>query len=150
METTDCVCGTALTGRQRKYCSEQCQKDEARRVRLEAQFSITPEEYDLILAEQGGVCAVCKRPPKPGKRLAIDHSHKTGHVRGLLDYVCNKRILGARTDEAILALAEYVKNPPARRVLGDRVAAGRPPKKRTAKRGKRHAGVRRAVSSRTR
>lgn len=84
METVKCHCGNALTGRQRRYCSEQCQKDEARRVRLDTQFSITPEEYDLILAEQGGVCAVCKKPPKENKRLAIDHSHRSGLVRGLL------------------------------------------------------------------
>jgi hypothetical protein len=59
--------------------------------------------------------------------------------------MCNKRVLGARSAEVLIKTAAYVTDPPARRVLGDRVAVGRPPKKRTAKRGKR-----RAVSSRTR
>jgi hypothetical protein len=123
-------CDGPLTGRQRKWCSTDCQKDEARRARLEQHFDITPEEYDAILKAQGGGCAVCGRKPKPGKRHAVDHSHRTGFVRGLLCYVDNRRTLGAKSDEAILALAEYITNPPAFAVIGERVAPGRPPKKR--------------------
>jgi hypothetical protein len=44
--------------------------------------------------------------------------------------MCNKRVLGARSAEVLIKTAAYVTDPPARRVLGDRVAAGRPPKKR--------------------
>jgi hypothetical protein len=127
-------CDGPLTGRQRKWCSTDCQKDEARRARLEQHFDITPAEYDAILKEQGGGCAVCGRRPKPGKRLAVDHNHRTGLVRGLLDYVCNRRLLGARSDEAVLALAAYITNPPAIAVIGERVAPGRPPKKRKPRR----------------
>ena len=127
-------CGAELTGRQRKWCSPDCAVAEARRVRLEAHFNITPEEYDAILAQQGGVCAVCKKPPKPGKRLAVDHNHKTGFIRGLICFFDNRRVLGARSDAAIVALAEYIKDPPARRVIGDRIAPGRPKKARRKKR----------------
>ena len=124
-------CGGELTGKQRKWCSPECARDAARGARLAAVFNITPDEYDQILAYQGGVCAVCKRRPKPGKRHAVDHDHKTGHVRGLLCYVCNKRVLGARSADAIVALAEYVQNPPARAALGrDVIAPGRPPTRR--------------------
>lgn len=126
-------CGNELVGRQTKWCSAECQSLAAREKRLGEHFSITAEEYDAILAFQGGACAVCKRPPKDGKRLAVDHDHQTGYVRGLLCFYDNKRVLGARTASAIVALAAYVTDPPARHVVGDRVAAGRPRKQRRSR-----------------
>lgn len=132
-------CGGALEGRQKRWCSPECSKENARKLRLESQFSITPEEYDDILREQGGGCGICGRPPKDGKRHAVDHDHKTGFVRGLLCFMCNKRVLGARTAEVLVKTAAYVTDPPARRVIGDRVAAGRPPKKRRRKSARRKA-----------
>ena len=47
-----------------------------------------------MLEEQGGVCAICKRPERPvggkePKRLSVDHDHDTGQVRGLLCKWCN-------------------------------------------------------------
>lgn len=55
-------------------------------------YGITPEDYDRVLQHQGGVCAICKSPPK-NVRLHIDHEHGTNTVRGLLCYQCN-RLLG--------------------------------------------------------
>jgi hypothetical protein len=138
---TDCAgCGSALSGRQRKWCSEQCSKDGARAVRLAQVFNITPDEYDQILAYQGGVCAICKKPPKPGKRLAVDHDHQTGYIRGLLCFFDNKRVLGARSAEVLIKTAAYVTDPPARKALGrDVVAPGRPKKKRQRRTRKRAA-----------
>jgi hypothetical protein len=127
-------CGHELTGQQRTWCSDQCQKDAARTQRLLAIFNITPVEYDQILSVQDGGCGICGRKPTPGKRHAVDHDHKTGFVRGLLCFMCNKRVLGARSAEILVKTAAYVTDPPARRVIGDRVAAGRPPKKRRTRR----------------
>lgn len=123
-------CGHELTGQQRVWCSDTCQKLAARTARLRAHFDLSDDEYAAILAEQGGGCAICHRPPKATKSLAVDHDHRTTFIRGLACYACNRRVLGARTDEMILAVAEYIKNPPARRVIGDRPAPGRPPAKR--------------------
>jgi hypothetical protein len=108
---------------------------------LAAVFNITPEEYDAILAEQDGGCGICGRPPRPGKRLAVDHDHKTGILRGLLCYVCNRRVISARSAEILIRAARYVQDPPALRAIGTRIAPGRPKKarKRTAKRRKRAA-----------
>lgn len=55
---------------------------------LKRKFGITRERYEAILDEQGGVCAICKVAPTT-KRLAVDHDHQTGEVRGLLCLSCN-------------------------------------------------------------
>ena len=59
-------------------------------------YNITPEEYDLMLFQQGGVCAICKQPEtvfdkRVGRirSLAVDHDHENGNVRGLLCARCN-------------------------------------------------------------
>jgi dCMP deaminase len=59
---------------------------------LDFLYGITPEKYEAMFKAQGGVCAICKQPPPPGKRLAVDHDHKTGKVRGLLCILCNSTL----------------------------------------------------------
>jgi hypothetical protein len=68
-------------------------------------------EYDAMLAAQGGVCAICGRPPKPGgRRFHKDHDHKTGRLRGLLCFTCNRYILGKYATVAKLrAAADYLE-----------------------------------------
>ena len=56
-------------------------------------YGITIEDYERILIEQGGVCAICSIPPSPnGHRLHVDHDHTTGAVRALLCQRCNTAI----------------------------------------------------------
>lgn len=67
--------------------------------------------------EQGGRCAACGRPETSlgnhgkVKRLAVDHNHETGEVRGLLCLSCNVA-LGLVDDDVnrLLALAEYLRS----------------------------------------
>ena len=40
------------------------------------QLGLSDEDYDAMLAAQGGVCAICGNPPKT-RRLDTDHDHKT-------------------------------------------------------------------------
>ena len=47
--------------------------------------------------KQGGKCAICSKECPTGRRLAIDHNHETGIVRGLLCLKCNTA-LGAVND----------------------------------------------------
>lgn len=66
----------------------------SRRSNLKRNFNITPEEYDMMLAKQVGVCAICKQA-ETSKRttfLAVDHCHTTGAIRGLLCNNCNRGI----------------------------------------------------------
>jgi hypothetical protein len=60
---------------------------------LKWNYNITLEDYNALFQKQKGVCAICKRPPN-GKRLTVDHDHKTGRVRGLLHDWCNRALLG--------------------------------------------------------
>lgn len=51
-------------------------------------YGITSEDYEKMLATQGGGCAICER--KPGDRpLHVDHCHASNVVRGLLCHQCN-------------------------------------------------------------
>ena len=42
-----------------------------------------------MLAAQGAVCVICRRPPKENQQLCVDHCHKSGVVRALLCISCN-------------------------------------------------------------
>jgi hypothetical protein len=68
------------------------------RTKMMRRYGLSQETYDAMLAKQGGVCAICGNGPGR-RRLAIDHCHKTGIVRGLLCGKCNGGI-GALGDTA--------------------------------------------------
>ena len=76
---------------------------------LRRTFGITLDEYNQMLAEQDGRCAICRATCKSGRQLAVDHCHETGVVRGLLCMNCN-RVLGWMDDDAdrLMAAAAYV------------------------------------------
>lgn len=136
-----------ILARQRKY----------RRTYLLRRYGITVEEYERILARQGGVCAICKKKPK-GRYLCVDHCHRTGRIRGLLCSRCNTAIGQFEdnpeyTDAATIYLRAAQKNerserglPPARRARTRRrkmpcrrsittPKAAKPPGRRTRRRG---------------
>jgi hypothetical protein len=94
---------------QRRYEARPEYSTEVREGHLRRKFGITLEQYEARLREQGGGCAVCKRPPKPGKSLHVDHDHETGYVRGLPCFRCNAA-LGQLDDdlERIEAALTYV------------------------------------------
>lgn len=87
-----------------------------RRRQIRYRYGITPEDYARMLAEQDGKCAICLDPPHEGNtlkrwngKLAIDHCHDTGTVRGLLCNNCNL-VVGRGRDSATLQRAvEYVR-----------------------------------------
>lgn len=77
-----------------------CKKDRE----LQNKFNITLLEYNEIFERQGGVCAICGKPP--GKRmLAVDHCHKTEKIRGLLCTSCNLSLGGFKDSVSNLASA---------------------------------------------
>lgn len=91
--------------------------------KFRSEFSITIQQYDSMLDSQDGGCAICGTKPKK-KRLAVDHDHKTGVIRGLLCTQCNHHVLGgAKEDIEILRSAvSYLESPPAISLIGEVVA----------------------------
>jgi hypothetical protein len=85
-----------------------------RAAHLHQRFRMTEEDYSKLLANQRGGCAVCARKDNRGRRLAIDHNHTTGAVRGLLCFGCN-RVLGA-IEKFPHRFMKYLRYPPARRL----------------------------------
>lgn len=73
-------------------------------------YGLTVAAYDALLAGQGGVCAICGRPPDERHPLHVDHCHATGRVRGILCSNCNLALGNAGDDPARLrAMAEYLE-----------------------------------------
>ena len=62
-----------------------------RKSNLKRLYGLTIEDYDGMLIAQNGVCAICKEGPSEF-RLAVDHNHETGAIRGLLCNSCNVRL----------------------------------------------------------
>lgn len=82
-----------------------------RREQFRNKYGITPEMYDDMLDFQGGVCAICLKPPTEFARLAVDHDHDTGRIRGLLCNLCNTAI-GMMEDNSdrLRRAAQYVES----------------------------------------
>lgn len=57
-------------------------------------------DYDRLYEQQGRVCAICAWATGATKRLAVDHDHATGRVRGLLCSPCNRMVGYLRNDPA--------------------------------------------------
>jgi len=90
-------CLTCVRSRKREYRKS----DHGRRVNrenwLRTNYGLSLQSYDKMLADQNGVCAICKE--EPGTHwLVVDHNHKTGKIRGLLCWRCNGQGLGGFKD----------------------------------------------------
>jgi hypothetical protein len=98
-------------------------KEQAKNARLQREFHITLDEYKQVLTYQQGVCYICKKKTnKKGEplKLAVDHDHVTGEVRGLLCWTCNKGIAIFRDSEERLQNAvSYFRMPPFHAVFGE-------------------------------
>ena len=81
-------------------------------MRLWGKYKITSEDYDLLLEEQGGLCAICRgaEPKTPHGFWHVDHCHTRGDVRGLLCSSCNTGI-GHFFDQpdVLIRAAEYLR-----------------------------------------
>ena len=57
----------------------------SRRYHLTRRYGISAAEVERLIAEQGGICAICRVKPA----AHVDHNHQTGQVRGILCFGCN-------------------------------------------------------------
>ena len=130
------ACDRPLEGRQIKYCKdEECAKQRRWVDWLWRTYNLTPEMYQAIWDHQGGRCPITGRELGDTSKPHIDHDHVEGHVRGIVTAYANTRLIGRlRNWRTAQNLADYLRDPPAEKALGQRVLApGRPKKKRTTK-----------------
>ena len=84
-------------------------KETNRRSSRRRRYGLTPADYELLLEQQHGLCAICLEPPsgrgRKGSVLCVDHDHKTGAVRGLLCHNCNRAIGALKDDRRLVASA---------------------------------------------
>ena len=78
------------------------------RLRLQ-RYDLTVEQHTALLAEQKGKCAICRKLPNGKRPLAVDHNHKTGKVRGLLCYGCNRALHVLDAPGLLKAAEAYLK-----------------------------------------
>jgi hypothetical protein len=115
MLTKNCVnCNNTFVAKgKKKACSKKCNfsywyKNNKRRkldtdkmwrdknpnkvhgIKLRQYYKIEFEDYDRLNKEQGGICKICNQTCSSGRKLSVDHCHKTGKIRGLLCTRCNK------------------------------------------------------------
>lgn len=75
---------------------------------LRRHYGIGLEDFNRILAEQNGRCAVCATDEPGGRgRFHVDHNHKTGEVRGLLCSHCNLGVGHFKDSPTLLKAAAY-------------------------------------------
>lgn len=93
-------------------------KERAADLRLRREYHTNLAEHKKVSKYQGDVCAICKQPVEPGRpRLAVDHRHSDGLLRGLLCWKCN-RAIGAfhrfhpDAIDLFKSAWEYLTNPP--------------------------------------
>jgi hypothetical protein len=72
-------------------------------------YRLTEEQYQTLLAAQGGACVICHKEPDADRPLAVDHCHATGVVRALLCNLCNLMIGAYELNRRVAAeyLATY-------------------------------------------
>lgn len=99
-----------------KQCKNLARAPKRPAQMLKARYGITMHEYDALLKRQDNKCAVCfkaetsKHQNGKIKRLAVDHDHKTGKVRGLLCKACNQSLgLISENIDTALGLVEYIQ-----------------------------------------
>lgn len=111
-------CAGCQSFRRLRDCSgsrcRACASAAAHGARILALYDLSPADYAKLLLKQGGRCAICRARPR-STRLAVDHDHRTGVVRGLLCKRCNHDLLGAAHDgvEILEAAIAYLLSPPA-------------------------------------
>lgn len=103
-------------------CRRKRTKRQAHDKHLKETYGIGINDYDKLLASQGGTCAICGGGTSY-RHFNLDHDHKTGRIRGLLCATCNKRLLTSAKDnpEILRRAADYLEDPPAVAVIGERL-----------------------------
>lgn len=98
--------GRRKTAERTQYEREWYREKGRHRFR-ERKYGLSAEDFERMLADQNGTCAICETPApdEQGRSLHVDHDHATGAVRGLLCSPCNLGIGTFKDDPATLERA---------------------------------------------
>jgi len=110
----------------RRYhaCNKESIKKSQTKCRLWALYRLTPEDLQRI--EEFQAQHTVYRILLGSKRMGTDHCHKTGLIRGRLDWRVNRayglieNAFPDNTADVLRALAQYHDNPPATLALKER------------------------------
>ncbi len=80
---------------------------------LKDRYGITASDYNILLEDQNGVCAICGEPEivklnGKVKRLVVDHDHNTDEIRGLLCHTCNVALVSSHDLDWYRKAVEYL------------------------------------------
>lgn len=95
----------------KRYAQRRTETASWRNAWLQRKFNISAEIYDIMLKKQNGVCAICSNTNDNGRRLAVDHDHQTGQIRGLLCNGCNRALGFVERPEWIKLAGTYIGRP---------------------------------------
>ena len=102
-----------------QYNARPTRKLADRAGHLKRKFGISIDQFQEMLTNQGGGCAICEAPPPENGSLHVDHDHETGEVRGLLCFSCNGGIGQFQHDPLILRAAIRYLDPRAAQLAKD-------------------------------
>jgi hypothetical protein len=98
-----CYCKACNNARSRE--SRQRLHGGSRHYHLKQRYGIGADEFDELVRQQGGACAICRRENPEH----VDHDHETGAVRGILCFNCNGGLGQFRDSiDALVAAAAYL------------------------------------------
>jgi hypothetical protein len=100
---------------ERQRVSRKANAERFKGYTLKRDYGIAYEQYQELLKQQDGRCAICNETPTD-KKLAVDHSHATGVVRGLLCSACNVGLGHFKDSIELLSKAVEYLNRPAPKV----------------------------------
>lgn len=62
-----------------------------------------------LINKHGNACSICEKPRSAFKKnLSVDHNHRSGKIRGLLCYRCNKFLVGRHDLTSITKILKYL------------------------------------------
>ena len=99
-----------LNAYRRDYNRRPERKRKSRDAYYRRTFGISADDFDALLGEQGGGCAICGAVPEREASFHLDHDHVTGEIRGILCLSCNQALGHFRDDAGLLERAAvYVR-----------------------------------------
>lgn len=96
--------------RRTEALGEEFMRRRAKNYNLQHKHKITLAQYERILADQGGCCAICGGASTGKLGFHVDHDHVTGNVRGILCGPCNQGLIAVdRTPGWTFKARAYVR-----------------------------------------